>query len=289
MASLNLSQKIVKSRDGTDIFAEAIGDPSKPHVVFVHGYTANGTSFDPLWALPSLQQELYAIRYDTRGHGRSGKPETEEAYESRRYADDFQAVSEAFGLKNPVLAGWSLGATIAADLAAFQIPISGVVYISGLPYLGDILPIVATPLVLSFTRGISDVADAANGLQTRVDFCKSLVSPKRLPFVPFPDLCTWIGSATHLPPAISSLVLGRTQDPEPLKSAAKNGLPLLILYGDDDLQISGPAVVEQMQPLFRDLEVVCLDGVGHTPFYEETKKSYEAISRFVKRVYQAPK
>jgi pimeloyl-ACP methyl ester carboxylesterase len=46
------------------------------------------------------------VRYDVRGHGRSGKPTTEEAYQSKRFADDFKTVIDAFKLERPVLAAW---------------------------------------------------------------------------------------------------------------------------------------------------------------------------------------
>jgi pimeloyl-ACP methyl ester carboxylesterase len=49
------------------------------------------------------------VRFDMRGHGRSGKPATLEGYSSRDYADDFNAVVKAFELQKPVLVGWSLG------------------------------------------------------------------------------------------------------------------------------------------------------------------------------------
>jgi pimeloyl-ACP methyl ester carboxylesterase len=50
--------------------------------------------------------DILQVRYDIRGHGRSGKPSTAEAYHSRLFADDFKTVVDAFGLKKPVLVGW---------------------------------------------------------------------------------------------------------------------------------------------------------------------------------------
>jgi pimeloyl-ACP methyl ester carboxylesterase len=46
------------------------------------------------------------VRYDTRGHGRSGKPETEEGFEQARYAEDFQAIVKEYKLNNPIYVGW---------------------------------------------------------------------------------------------------------------------------------------------------------------------------------------
>jgi pimeloyl-ACP methyl ester carboxylesterase len=126
MAPLILDSKVVKSQDGIEIFAEACGDHSKPHVVFVHGLACTATAFDTLFSIPELQKNLYLVghvgffqrfhhlyiviqvRYETRGHGRSGKPESEEFYESKRYAEDFAAVYEAFQLKKPFYAGWQV-------------------------------------------------------------------------------------------------------------------------------------------------------------------------------------
>lgn len=41
-----------------------------------------------------------------RGHGRSGKPADETAWESKRLADDFDAVVEGFKLVKPFVVGW---------------------------------------------------------------------------------------------------------------------------------------------------------------------------------------
>ena len=53
-----------------------------------------------------MLNSVHLIAYDLRGNGRSGKPETEEAYAKERYAEDFWAVCEAFGVQNPIALGW---------------------------------------------------------------------------------------------------------------------------------------------------------------------------------------
>lgn len=64
------------------------------------------------------------VRYDARGHGRSGKPSDAEAYASAHYAEDFLAVAHAFRLNKPVFVGWSVlpltthSVGIDADLAS---------------------------------------------------------------------------------------------------------------------------------------------------------------------------
>jgi len=52
--------------------------------------------------------DYFQVRYDVRGHGRSGKPPSIEGHASSLYADDFEAVIRGFKLKKPVVVGWSV-------------------------------------------------------------------------------------------------------------------------------------------------------------------------------------
>ncbi len=94
------------SADGTKIWAECAGNPSKPAVVFLHGLTSGLFVFDRQFSDENLLKDLYMIRYDLRGHGQSDCPATPTAYESRRYAEDFDAVCKWAGANKPVVLGW---------------------------------------------------------------------------------------------------------------------------------------------------------------------------------------
>jgi pimeloyl-ACP methyl ester carboxylesterase len=50
------------SADGTKIFAEAIGNPSNPVVVFVHGFSSSGLVFEKQFANSMMQENLYQVR-----------------------------------------------------------------------------------------------------------------------------------------------------------------------------------------------------------------------------------
>jgi hypothetical protein len=75
---------------------------------------------DPLWLLqvymvneklldsmqsPSLISNTQ-VRYDTRGHGRSDKPNNAAAWVSQRLAEDFDAVVQSYSLNKPFVLGW---------------------------------------------------------------------------------------------------------------------------------------------------------------------------------------
>ncbi|KAJ7264221.1 hypothetical protein C8J57DRAFT_1230695 [Mycena rebaudengoi] len=49
---------ISTSKDGTEILAEATGDYSKPHIVFVRGFTGTGATFDPIFKLDVLTENI---------------------------------------------------------------------------------------------------------------------------------------------------------------------------------------------------------------------------------------
>lgn len=94
------------SPGGMKIWAESAGDPSKPAIIFIHGLSCTAFAFEPQYVDPELLKDLYLVRYELRGHGRSGMPENAEAYESIHYAEDFHAVCEESGLKRPFIFGW---------------------------------------------------------------------------------------------------------------------------------------------------------------------------------------
>lgn len=121
----NTVVKKVQSADGTKIYADAVGNSTNPTLIFVHGFSSSATVFDNIFSNATNSKEFYLvsdtaflsnftskvtinspqIRYDVRGHGRSGKPNAE-GHTSQRYAEDFAAVSEAFGVKNQIFVGW---------------------------------------------------------------------------------------------------------------------------------------------------------------------------------------
>lgn len=52
------------SADGTEIYADAIGDPSKPAVVFIHGFSLGAIVFDAIFTHQLWTSEVYLVRYD---------------------------------------------------------------------------------------------------------------------------------------------------------------------------------------------------------------------------------
>ena len=54
--------KRLHSRDGTAIYAEAIGNPENPHVVLAHGLGLSAAAFNKLFEDKRLLEKVYLVR-----------------------------------------------------------------------------------------------------------------------------------------------------------------------------------------------------------------------------------
>jgi len=257
--------KFLKSADGTEIYADAVGDPSKPAVVFVHGFSLSSFVFDALFADPQWIASVYMVRFDVRGHGRSGKPEDGASWESRRFAEDFDAVVEGFGLKRPFIAGWSLGAALAADILSVHPPtyLSGVIYLAALPYY-SVMPKVGTPATLAVLPPLMQTADVGAyqaGARGFVDLCSD-----DFPFV-FYQAC--LGNFMMQPRNVTLNLLTRTQDESGLLKAGKDsGLALLIVNGGLDKVTIAAEILRAVEG-WKNLKVVEIENADHTLWIRE--------------------
>jgi len=118
--------KFVRSKDGTQIWTHVAGNPAKPAVVFIPGFSCTALAFEKQFDDSELLESLYLVsrcravylpvtnatislhqvRYDPRGQGQSDQPLKSEDYHSERYADDFKAVVDEYNLSKPFVCGW---------------------------------------------------------------------------------------------------------------------------------------------------------------------------------------
>lgn len=86
----------------------------KQPILLAHGITDNGLCWPR--AADDLRADFDVITYDARGHGLSGRLQTVHAFED--HADDAAGLIEALGLRNPGMAGHSMGGATTAITAA---------------------------------------------------------------------------------------------------------------------------------------------------------------------------
>lgn len=105
---------------GVPIHYEVIGQ-GRP-IVLVHGFSS---SFDDTWRLSGWVDFLVGkgrrvVGLDCRGHGRSGKPHSPEAYAGNQIPDDVLAVMDAVGIERADIMGYSMGALVTLNLLTRQ-------------------------------------------------------------------------------------------------------------------------------------------------------------------------
>lgn len=277
------SSQILTSSDGCKIYSNAVGNNRKPSIVFVHGFTLCADVWDNIFLDPRYYTEFHLVRYDMRGHGRSGKPDSIEGYSSKLYADDFAAVVEAHGLSRPFVVGWSLGATVIADIAA-NLPkdtLSGVIYIAPCPYIGPIMQTIGSKFILDLLVTLTTSPDTSivnNELGTFADSCFTDINK-----IPWSVRAFWRGMASFQKQHHMLFSVSRPQDPAKLFELGADGIPVLLLNGTADPQVMAHSIKSEIQRLFKNSEIHLIPGAGHTPHYENKELVMEYISSFVRR------
>ncbi|KAI0350900.1 alpha/beta-hydrolase [Trametes cingulata] len=277
--------KTVCSSDGSMLHAEGLGNPRNPHVVFIHEVTLSSAVFDELARDKRLTDHLYIVRYDLRCHGRSSSVSGDEGHHQTCYANDFNAVVRAFGLRRPVVVAWGLGAAVVTDVCASTnpIPISGAVFVSPLPFLGSEMPRAATERMLRMTQILRSSQDTVISARAKTELVNALFSGAARP-VPDAIRAAWLGVSMSQPPDVTRAVLSRQHDASKLLEIGRQGFPLMILAGSNDALVNSTAVVAELRRHFREAEVHVVEGGSHALFVDKKDEFVKLLLVFVGRL-----
>ncbi|KAJ3786495.1 alpha/beta-hydrolase [Lentinula aff. detonsa] len=272
--------RFVTSSDGTKIWAAACGNSSKPAVVFIHGFACTADAFDKQYTNPTMLEDLYIIRYDVRGCGRSEGPLNGEAYSSEIQADDFKAVIDAYNVTKPFVATWSLGGIVPPDVIAKFGPdsLSGHIMMGSFPHR-NMHSEVVHPVILSLIPGLM-TEDIALFAKTLPEFVLSCVSPHHK--LSYDVYAKWLGGAAPRAPIVRQSMLGRGQDSTAIMQAATH-FPYIAIQGEDDQHLVPQKLEKWMKDHLTRSEFHLIPGVGHAPFYEAPDIANKLILDFVKK------
>src|SRR5574341_1389047 len=109
LQTLETTQKRVKLSTGVELPYVEQGDRAGVPVIFLHGITDSWRSFERV--LPHLPKSIHALALSQRGHGDADRPVA--GYQPQNFAADVAAFIEALKLGPAVIAGHSMGSTIA--------------------------------------------------------------------------------------------------------------------------------------------------------------------------------
>jgi pimeloyl-ACP methyl ester carboxylesterase len=114
-AAWGVERKTVELANGMRMGYVEFGDPRKPVLVFLHGYTNSSLGYLPLGRLLARDYRVFLL--DQRGHGESSKPAC--CYSRLDFAYDAKLFLDHFGIKRAHVVGHSLGGIVAQTFAAF--------------------------------------------------------------------------------------------------------------------------------------------------------------------------
>lgn len=265
----------VRSSDGVTIAVEETGNPQGWPIVFIHGLLGSRINWDKQTSSPDLQK-FRIITYDLRGHGRSGKPDSADAYkDGGRWADDLAAVLKQSKAKKPVLVGWSLGGVVLSNYLAAHgdAGIGGVVYVDGVI---ELKPDFITPHPEVYAGlGSEDLGTHLDAVRTFLALC----------FQTQPDRATFerlLSNAAMASWAMTRTVPSMTVKAE--KGLAKAKVPVLLIYGGKDDLVRPEASIARAKSLNGQIESKIYDNSGHAPFLEEAARFNKDLADFTASV-----
>ncbi|KZP26814.1 hypothetical protein FIBSPDRAFT_909102 [Athelia psychrophila] len=242
--------KLLQAKDDTPIYAEAIGDPSKPSIVLIHGTTLTAHIFDNLFSDSKLLETFYMVLRRGRsftslaGHGQT----------SIQGECSFYSIAST---------------TVSVDICAplDPLPISGVVQVAPLPYTGEAFIVrTGTPNVMAMIPGILLQDDVGLFKRTRLEFIDSMfLDPSK---VPDSLKWSWIGLGLVESHDDGYFATYSPQNPAKFFEHGSRGLPLLCMYGTADKLMNGHVAAAEMQPHFPKMRIVRVEGGSHALFYD---------------------
>jgi 3-oxoadipate enol-lactonase len=108
------SRRSAQMRDGITLSFSVASSPGKPRIALVHSLAMDGNFWNAVVARLSGLAEI--LTYDCRGHGASDKPVG--PYTIDLFADDLSDLLDTVGWKTAIVAGASMGGSVALGFAA---------------------------------------------------------------------------------------------------------------------------------------------------------------------------
>lgn len=243
----------------------AAGNPDRPALVLLHGYTDSWRTFEPI--IPLLQPHFHLIALDQRGHGDTGAEFA--TFEVEDFAVD--AISFVAQLTNlPVhLLGHSLGSLIAQRVAAAQPEL-----IDRLVLIGATDTAAGNPAIAGLQEELASLTDPVPASFAH-DFQSSTVQQ------PFDEaqLAIFVAESQRVPLKVWRAV-ARSLVTDKRVVTPEIAAETLILWGDRDAVFDG-AQQQRLLGRLRNVRHLTYHGIGHAPHWEKPETVAQDIIDFL--------
>jgi pimeloyl-ACP methyl ester carboxylesterase len=235
-------------------------------VVLIPGPTDSWRSYEPV--LTSMPDDLRVVAVSLRGHGDSSKPPT--GYRIEDLASDVSPLLDGLAVERAVLVGHS-GSCLVARRVALDAPdrIAG-------------LFLEASPLTLRGDDNLRRFVDAVLSTLTFPidrDFARSFVADTSSENLDPRLVELLVDDLLKVPAGAWNEMFSSLLEYDDTTELARLGLPVALVWGDDDALVSGP-MQEQLVRLLPDARLTVYARAGHTPRWEQPERFARELTKF---------
>jgi non-heme chloroperoxidase len=259
--------KSVELPSGVELPYIEQGDPSGVPVLFLHGYTDSWRSFEGV--LPHLPGSIRALAVTQRGHGDAVRPLA--GYHPGDFAADLAAFMDALSLARGIVAGHSMGGTIAQRFA-LDYPERTM----GLVLIGAAADFRCNPSVVELWDGaVSKLTDPIDP-KFVLDFQQSTLAQPISPAF----LDTMVQESLKVPARVWRAALGALLESNISSEIHAIRAPTLIVWGEQDT-IASQSDQEVLANGIAGAQLRIYGGTGHAVHWEEPERFASDLTSFV--------
>ncbi|PRR81862.1 alpha/beta fold hydrolase [Clostridium vincentii] len=264
----------VRVEPDVKIYVEDINPTGKKTILFIHGWPLSHMAYE--YQFDKLSQMGYrCIGIDTRGFGKSDKPES--GYSYNRLADDVRAVVDILELQDITLGGHSMGGATAIRYMARHNGCG----VSKLALFGAAAPSLTMRKDFPYGLPKEDVTTLIEGTYNdRPQMLRNFGDQLLFQHVTQP-LSDWFFQLGLEAAGWATAACATTfRDESLFKDLEKINVPTLILHGIHDKVCLFP-LAEVMQREIKNSKLVPFEYSGHGLFYEEQAKFNKELTEFI--------
>ena len=264
----------VKLPNGVKLPYVEQGDPSGIPVLLLHGYTDSWRSFEGV--LPHLPRSIRAFAVSQRGHGDADRPLA--GYHPRDFAADLSAFMDALGIPCAMVAGHSMGGTIAQRFA-LDYPERTL----GLVLVGAFADPRGNPGVVELWDGavskLTDPVDPSFVLEFQQSTLARPIAPA--------SLDTFVRESLKVPARVWRAALEAILESNFSSEIGAISAPGLIVWGDQDT-IASRSDQEVLAGAMADAQLTVYRGTGHAVHWEEPQRFASDVTSFAESLRATP-
>lgn len=243
------------------------GDSSGIPIVFLHGVTDSWRSFEHLMLY--LPDRFHVFAVTQRGHGEADKPD--DGYLMSDFAADLASFMDEVGLERAVIAGSSMGSSVAQRFALdYPERVKQIILMAAFYSYHD------KPELIEFTeQAILSLVDPIEPAFAREFQESTLARP-----IPPEQLDTFVSESMKVPAHVWRAVFSGIITHDAPIGPNRIMAPALIIWGDQDAYCPG-GDQEMLQAAFPNSKLAVYERHGHATHWEDPARVAADIVAFI--------